>query len=56
GYGRFYRYPKYYNEHTSNLSARYQFENQRHTIAFAPLVELNGSGSKTLNSAYGVRS
>ncbi|MCL6137089.1 surface lipoprotein assembly modifier, partial [Neisseria meningitidis] len=28
----------------------------RHTFALAPLVEWNGSGSKTLNRAYGVRS
>ena len=56
GYGRFYRDHKDFNEHTLNLSAGYQFENHRHTFALAPLVEWNGSGSKTLNRAYGVRS
>ena len=56
GYGRFYRDHRDFNEHTLNLSAGYQFENHRHTFALAPLVEWNGSGSKTLNRAYGVRS
>ena len=56
GYGRFYRDHKDFNEHTLNLSAGYQFENHRHTFALAPLVEWNGSGGKTLNRAYGVRS
>lgn len=31
-------------------------KNHRHTFALAPLVEWNGSGGKTLNCAYGVRS
>ena len=31
-------------------------KNHRHTFALAPLVEWNGSGGKTLNRAYGVRS
>ena len=56
GYGRFYRDHRNFNEHTLNLSAGYQFENHRHTFALAPLVEWNGSGSKTLNRSYGVRS
>ncbi len=56
GYGRFYRDHRNFNEHTLNLSAGYQFENQRHAFALAPLVEWNGSGSKTLNRSYGVRS
>ena len=56
GYGRFYHDHKDFNEHTLNLSAGYQFENHRHTFALAPLVEWNGSGGKTLNRAYGVRS
>ena len=56
GYGRFYRDHRDFNEHTLNLSAGYQFENHRHTFALAPLVEWNGSGGKTLNRAYGVRS
>lgn len=30
--------------------------NHRHTFALAPLIEWNGSGSKILNCAYGVRS
>ena len=30
--------------------------NHRHTFALAPLVEWNGSGGKTLNRAYSVRS
>ncbi|WP_455942030.1 hypothetical protein [Neisseria sp.] len=31
-------------------------KNHRHTFALAPLIEWNGSGSKILNRAYGVRS
>lgn len=41
GYGRFYRDHRNFNEHALNLSAGYQFENQRYT--FASLRSSNGT-------------